>query len=118
MINHFSVLQHLPVSVRCIHQSTPIRETLSTDLRGQVPVAGIITHQTTIYIHCNGTSLRLTDPDFGSEQYTTSDYYLWQTDETRNHQLLYIIIMYHSLDCCHWYMVLVNVAMTMNDIMQ
>ena len=42
------------------------------------------------YIHCDGTPLRLTDSDFESEQYTTSDYYVWQTDETRYHQLLFI----------------------------
>ena len=42
------------------------------------------------YIHCDGTLLRLTDSDFGSEQYTPSDYYVWQTDETRNYQLLFI----------------------------
>ena len=42
------------------------------------------------YIHCDGTQLRLTDSDIGSEQYTTSDYYVWQTDETRISQLLFI----------------------------
>ena len=41
------------------------------------------------YIHCDGTQLRLTDSDYGSEQYTTSDYYVWLAD-TRNSQLLFI----------------------------
>ena len=41
------------------------------------------------YIHCNGTQLRLTDSDIGSEQYTTSDYYVWQT-ETWNRHVLFI----------------------------
>ena len=42
------------------------------------------------YIHCDGTPLRLTDSDIGSEQYTTSDYYVWLSDETRSSQLLFI----------------------------
>ena len=42
------------------------------------------------YIHCDSTPLRLTDSDIGSEQYTPSDYYVWLSDETRNHQLLFI----------------------------
>ena len=40
------------------------------------------------YIHCDGTQLRLTDSDIGSEQYTISDYYVW-TAGTRS-QLLFI----------------------------
>ena len=42
------------------------------------------------YIHCDGTPLRLTDSDIGSEQFIPTDYYVWLTDETRNHQLLFI----------------------------
>ena len=41
------------------------------------------------YILCDGTQLRLTDSDYGSEHYTTSAYYVW-TNETRNRQLLFI----------------------------
>ena len=41
------------------------------------------------YIHCDGTQLRLTDSDIGSNQYTSSDYYVWP-DETRSSQLLFI----------------------------
>ena len=41
------------------------------------------------YVHCDGTPLRLTDSDIGSEQYTPSDYYVW-LNETRNSQLLFI----------------------------
>ena len=41
------------------------------------------------YIHCNGTQLRLTDSDIGSEQYTTSDYYRW-TAGSGNRQLLFM----------------------------
>ena len=40
------------------------------------------------YIHCDGTPLRLTDSDIGSEQYTTSDYYMWPA-ETKS-QVLFI----------------------------
>ena len=29
------------------------------------------------YTHCDGTQLRLTDSDVGSEQYSSSDYYEW-----------------------------------------
>ena len=42
------------------------------------------------HIHCNGTPLRLTDSDIGSEQYTLNDYYVWLSDERRSHQLLFI----------------------------
>ena len=41
------------------------------------------------YIHCNGTQLRLTDSDIGSQQYTTSDYYVWPAG-SGNSQLLFI----------------------------
>ena len=41
------------------------------------------------YTHCDGTPLRLTDSDIGSEQYTTSDYYVWN-DGSWNRQLLFI----------------------------
>ena len=41
------------------------------------------------YDHCDGTQLRLTDSDFGSEQYSSSDYYVWNTG-TSSHQLLFI----------------------------
>ena len=46
------------------------------------------TARTKDYIHCDGTPLRLTDSDIGSEQFTISDYYVW-TAETRS-QLLFI----------------------------
>ena len=41
------------------------------------------------YIHCDGTPLRLADSDIGSQQYTTSDYYVW-TAGSGNRQLLFI----------------------------
>ena len=41
------------------------------------------------YTHCDGTHLKLTDSDLGSEQYSSSDYYLW-TARTSAHQLLFI----------------------------
>ena len=41
------------------------------------------------YIHCDGTQLSLADSDIGSEQYTSSDYYVWP-DGSRNSQLLFI----------------------------
>ena len=42
------------------------------------------------YIHCDGTQLRLTDFDIGSEQYNPSEYYVWLGNERRSHQLLFI----------------------------
>ena len=44
------------------------------------------------YTHCDGTQLRLNDSDFGSEQYSSSDYYVWnaQIAGTSGHQLLFI----------------------------
>ena len=44
--------------------------------------------RTEIYIHCDGTPLRLTDSDIGSEQYTLSDYYVWNAGS--GSQLLFI----------------------------
>ena len=41
------------------------------------------------YIHCDGTQLRLTDSDIGSEQFTFSDYYQWNA-ETGSSRLLFI----------------------------
>ena len=57
----------------------------SANCRNQYPPSGFGSHY---YILCNGTQLRLTDSDYGSEQYTTSDYYVWPA-ETRS-QLLFI----------------------------
>ena len=33
----------------------------------------------TQYAHCDGTQLKLSDSDLGSEQYSSSDYYVWNT---------------------------------------
>ena len=41
------------------------------------------------YTHCDGTPLRLTDSDLGSEQYSSSDYYVWNAGPSA-HQLLFI----------------------------
>ena len=41
------------------------------------------------YTHCDGTQLRLTDSDLGSEQYSSSDYYVWG-DGSSDYQLLFI----------------------------
>ena len=41
------------------------------------------------YTHCDGTQLRLTDSDLGSEQYTSSDYYVWDAESGAT-QLLFI----------------------------
>ena len=40
------------------------------------------------YNHCDGSQLRLTDSDLGSEQYSSSDYYVWNAGSS--HQLLFI----------------------------
>ena len=44
------------------------------------------------YVHCNGSQLRLTDSDLGSEQYSSSDYYVWlsQGSMSWSSQLLFI----------------------------
>ena len=41
------------------------------------------------YNHCNGSQLRLADSDLGSEQYSSSDYYVWNAGSS-SHQLLFI----------------------------
>ena len=43
---------------------------------------------TSKYTHCNGSQLRLTDSDLGPEQYSSSDYYVWNA--RREGQLLFI----------------------------
>ena len=40
------------------------------------------------YTHCDGSQLRLTDSDLGSEQYSSSDYYVWNAGSSS--QLLFI----------------------------
>ena len=40
------------------------------------------------YTHCDGSQLRLTDSDFGPEQYSSSDYYVWNAGSSN--QLLFI----------------------------
>ena len=42
------------------------------------------------YIYCDGAPLRLTDSYIGSDQYTTTDYYVWLGNDTKNRQLLFI----------------------------
>ena len=41
------------------------------------------------YTHCDGTQLRLTDSELGSEQYKSSDYYVWNAGSSSS-QLLFI----------------------------
>ena len=41
------------------------------------------------YTNCNGTLLKLTDSDIGSEQYSSSDYYVWSS-RTGGSELLFI----------------------------
>ena len=41
------------------------------------------------YTHCDGTQLRLTDSNLGSEQYSNSDYYEWGAGSS-GHQVLFI----------------------------
>ena len=43
---------------------------------------------TSKYTHCDGTQLRLTDSNLGSEQYSSSDYYVWPA--RNDAQLLFI----------------------------
>ena len=40
------------------------------------------------YNHCDGSQLRLTDSDLGSEQFSSSDYYVWNSGSSS--QLLFI----------------------------
>ena len=44
---------------------------------------------TEYYNHCDGSQLRLTDSDLGSEQYISSDYYVWNAGPSAQ-QLLFI----------------------------
>ena len=40
------------------------------------------------YIHCDGTQLKLTDSNFGQEQYQPTDYYVWSSRS--GEQLLFV----------------------------
>ena len=51
---------------------------------GLSDISGVFTEY---YTHCDGTQLRLTDSDLGSEQYSSSDYYVWNDG---SHRLLFI----------------------------
>ena len=42
------------------------------------------------YTHCDGRQFRLTDSDFGSEQYRSNDYYAWNAGSSA-YQLLFIL---------------------------
>jgi hypothetical protein len=55
------------------------------------------------YIHCDGTQLKLTDSNFGQEQYQNSDYYVWNT--MSGEQLLFIFSTRVSLKAItlHYY---------------
>jgi hypothetical protein len=74
----------------------PIVVTLSAELRVPVPTVGGIqlvsiqeVHvQPEWYTHCDGTQLKLTDSNFGQEQYQSTDYYVWSTGS--DEQLLFI----------------------------
>ena len=46
---------------------------------------GVYTEQ---YTHCDGTQRKLTDSDFGQEQYLATDYYVWPAES--DGQLLFI----------------------------
>ena len=41
-----------------------------------------------LYTHCDGSPLQLADGNIGSEQYNSSEYYIWHAG-TRRHQLLF-----------------------------
>ena len=47
------------------------------------------------YIHCDGTHLKLTDSNFGQEQYQPTDYYVWNSRS--GEQLLFIFLTRVSL---------------------
>ena len=76
----------------------PIGGTLSLEVREDMSIVDrmqvvlMICHAGTYtehYTHCNGPQLRLTDSDLGSEQYSRSDYYVWNAGSS-SHQLLFI----------------------------
>ena len=76
--------------------------TLSPELRVPVPTVGAIYppgNQQSVYpeqyIHCDGTQLKLTDSNFGQEQYHSTDYYVWSAGSAD--QLLFIFPMRVSL---------------------
>ena len=71
------------------HRNSVYRSERSSAHCSQYPYSPDANVQSEDYIHCDGTQLRLTDSDIGSEQYNTTDYYVW-TAETRNSQLLFI----------------------------
>jgi hypothetical protein len=59
--------------------------------------------QAGVYVHCDGTQLKLTDSDLGQEQYQSSDYYRWSAGN--DEQLLFIFSTRVSLTAItlHYY---------------
>ena len=64
-------------------------ERVSANCRRYPPMSLSASIKAEDYTHCDGTQLRLTDSDFGSELYSSSDYYVWNAG-TSAHQLLFI----------------------------
>ena len=81
--------QVLPSEYAYHRDSVYHSESTSANCRNHPPSGADQTIHPEHYIHCDGTHLKLTDSDIGSEQYTTSDYYRW-TAGSGNRQLLFI----------------------------
>ena len=59
-------------------------ETDRAQCRSYPPVAHVMGED---YMHCNGTQLKLTDSNYGSEQFRHSDYYIWPSGKLSSHLL-------------------------------
>ena len=88
IVESVSFCQVYPLEYAYDQESVYRSERVSANCRHYQPSL-VPTARSEDYIHCDGTPLKLTDSDFRTEQYTSSDYYMW-TAESGNSQLLFI----------------------------
>ena len=81
--------QVLPSEYAYLQESVYHSESMSANCRNYPPGNEDKSIHQEDYIHCNGTTLTLTDSDIGLEQYTHSHYYVWLAG-SRSSQLLFI----------------------------
>ena len=81
--------QEYPSEYVCHENSVTRAEHASANCMNYLPGSATAGIHPENYIHCNGTQLILTDSNLGSEQYSSSEYYVWPAG-ARSSQLLFI----------------------------
>ena len=71
------------------HDSVTRTESVNANCRNYPPGNLLNGVDSQDYTHCDGTQLKLTDSNFGQEQYQPTDYYVWSSSSSGK-QLLFI----------------------------